>query len=149
MNDCKEDFFGKLLAQLHIKLFHLLTKAFQKEGADLTFEQFILLNIILKNEGITQQELAYLMNKDKTSIARAINVLENRHKVVRIVLKEDKRKRGLYVTKEGRSHLEKIRPVFKQLKEKIEKSIDEEEMRKLKAMISKIDRELDFIEERL
>jgi DNA-binding MarR family transcriptional regulator len=149
MNDLKEDFFGKLLAQLHMKIFHLFTKTFQKEGVDLTFEQFILLKIIQDNEGISQQELAVLMNKDKTSIARAINILEDRHKVVRIPFSEDKRKKVLYLTKEGREHLEKVRPTFLRVKESIESGLDSGEIEMLKETFNKIKMRLDLLEQKL
>jgi DNA-binding MarR family transcriptional regulator len=128
MEALQDEFFGKWVALAHHRLFNLLTRLLHKEGFDVTFEQLILLKIINANEGLSQQEIAHLMTKDKTSIARAISVLEDHNQVVRIVSKDDKRKKGLYLTKHGKEHLAKIMPRFVQIKEEFEKSINKDEL---------------------
>ena len=137
-----QEFFGKWIAMAHHRMFHLLTRTFQKEGFDITFEQFVLLKIINFREGISQQELASLMDRDKTSVTRAINTLEDHHKVVRISLKDDKRKKGIYLTKEGRIIFEKIFPRFVEIKSELEKDFDSAEINNtvdlLKRLIDKV-----------
>ena len=138
MKNNQDEFIGKWLGLAHHKLFNLLTRMLHKEGFDLTFEQLILLKIINANEGVSQQELAGIMNKDKTSITRAISVLENHHKVVRISSKDDKRKKGLFLTKEGKEHLALIMPRFIEIKDEIEKGFDKQELDQAIVTIKKI-----------
>jgi len=144
-----DDFFGKHLAITHHRLFHLFTKAFQKEGFYLTFEQSILLKIINDNEGVSQQKLSILMNRDKTSITRAINILEDKNLVVRIPLKEDKRKKFIYLTKEGKKRMLEILPKFLELRQKIESALNNEELDNLQIILNKIDNKIDKIEKTL
>ncbi len=149
MDTKQDDFIGKWLAHAHLKLFNLITKILHKEGSDLTFEQFILLKIIHANEGISQQELASSMNKDKTSITRAISVLEDHHKVVRISSKDDKRKKGLYLTKEGKAHLAMIMPRFAEIRAELEKGFSQEELDTTINTIKKIIEQTNRMEEKL
>ncbi len=138
MDNHQDEFIGKWLALAHYRLFNLLTKLLHKEGFDLTFEQLILLKIIHANEGLSQQEIAHLMSKDKTSITRAISVLEDHHKVVRISLKDDKRKKGLYLTKQGKEYLAKGMPHFVQIKKEIESEISQQEINQTVETLKKI-----------
>jgi len=138
MEQHQNEFIGKWLALAHYRLFNLLTKMLHKEGFDLTFEQLILLKIIHANEGLSQQEIAHLMTKDKTSITRAISVLEDHHKVVRIGSKNDKRKKGLYLTKHGKEHLAMVMPHFVRIKEELESEIGRQELEQTVETLKKI-----------
>ena len=138
MDKHQDEFIGKWLALAHYRLFNLLTKLLHKEGFDLTVEQLILLKIISANEGLSQQEIAHLMTKDKTSITRAISVLEDHHKVVRISSKDDKRKKGLYLTKHGKEHLAMVMPRFIQIKKEIESEISQQEIDQTVETLKKI-----------
>ena len=149
MNNEQNDFFGKQLAITHHRLFQLFSKAFHKEGYSLTFEQSILMKLINENEGVSQQDLSVLMNRDKTSMARAINHLEDKGLVVRIPSKEDKRKKIIYLTKEGRRHLEEIFPKFLDIKNKVESCLNDEEIASLRSLLTKIENQINKIEETL
>jgi DNA-binding MarR family transcriptional regulator len=149
MNNNQDEFIGKWLGLAHLKLFNLLTKMLHKEGFDLTFEQLILLKIINANEGVSQQELASIMNKDKTSITRAISILENHHKVVRISSRDDKRKKGLFLTKEGKEHLALIMPRFIEIKNEIEKGFDKQDLDQAIVTIKKIVERTNQLEKQL
>jgi len=128
MDTFQDEFFGKWVGHAHIRLFHLLTRKLQKEGFDLTFEQVIMLKVINVNEGITQQEVATMISKDKTSVTRAISVLEDHHKVVRITAKGDKRKKGLFLTKEGKEFLKLAIPQIENIRTEFEKVFTKQEM---------------------
>ncbi len=149
MNSNQDEFFGKWLALAHQKLFNLITKILHKEGYDLTFEQFILLKIINANEGISQKDLADAINKDKTSITRAVSVLEDHHKVVRISSKDDKRKKGLYLTKQGKERLTLIMPRFAQIKDELEKGFGKQELEQTVATLKKIIERTNELEKQL
>ena len=138
MDTQQDAFIGKWLALAHQRVFNLLTKLLHKDGFDLTFEQLILLKIINANEGLSQQEIAQIMTKDKTSIARAISILEDHHEVVRISSKDDKRKKGLYLTKQGKEHLAMIMPRFIQIKKEFESVISKQELEQTVETLKKI-----------
>jgi MarR family transcriptional regulator, transcriptional regulator for hemolysin len=89
------------------RMMHEMLKAFKKrigEKADIkiTMEQFGLLHMISSEEyEVIQQDLANVMGKDKSSILRIIDSLEDKDLVRRVVDANDRRKNCLMVTKKG------------------------------------------------
>jgi len=89
------------------RMMHEMFKAFKKsigEQAEIkiTMEQFGLLHMINSEEfEVIQQDLAKEMGKDKSSILRIIDSLEDKDLVRRVVDTNDRRKNCLMVTKKG------------------------------------------------
>jgi len=84
-------------------LFHLqVTNLFRKNKVNITPEQFSVLTILWYKDGISQQEIANLLNRDKTTLTRLINNMEKRNLVVRVPNRTDKRIRYIYLTHRGR-----------------------------------------------
>jgi DNA-binding MarR family transcriptional regulator len=73
-----------------------------KEGYHVTDEQWIILTVLWEKEGINQQELSNLSDRDKTSITRLIDALEKNNIVVRVPDKSDRRNKLIYLTKKGK-----------------------------------------------
>jgi DNA-binding MarR family transcriptional regulator len=73
-----------------------------KAGYHVTDEQWIILSVLWEKEGINQQELSNLSDRDKTSITRLIDALEKNNIVVRVPDKSDRRNKLIYLTKKGR-----------------------------------------------
>lgn len=88
-----------------------LKRGLHEHGIDLSAEQFGLLRRLAENDGQVQQNLASNWCKDKTSIARLLNGMENRHLIVRIGDKSDRRVKRIYMTKDGSRLFEKCLPI--------------------------------------
>ena len=73
-----------------------------KAGYNVTDEQWIILSVLWEKEGINQQKLSNLSDRDKTSITRLIDSLEKKNIVVRVPDKSDRRNKLIYLTKKGR-----------------------------------------------
>jgi MarR family transcriptional regulator, transcriptional regulator for hemolysin len=95
---------GMLIGRLMQEMFRVLKKrAAETSKIKLTGEQFGLLHVInLKKETCVQQDLANLMGKDKSSILRLIDSLEEKKLVIRVVDSTDRRKNCLHVTDLGK-----------------------------------------------
>ena len=79
----------------------------QKNGIDVTPEQYLVLDILWDNQPLSQQKIADMIQKDKNSVTKIIDSLEKKNLVSRIVDKNDRRINIIELTKEGRD-LEKI-----------------------------------------
>ena len=79
----------------------------QKNGIDVTPEQYLVLDILWDNQPLSQQKIADMIQKDKNSVTKIIDSLEKKSLVSRIVDKNDRRINKIELTKEGRD-LEKI-----------------------------------------
>lgn len=79
----------------------------QKNGIDVTPEQYLVLDILWDNQPLSQQKIADMIQKDKNSVTKIIDSLEKKNLVSRMVDKKDRRINIIELTKEGRD-LEKI-----------------------------------------
>jgi MarR family transcriptional regulator, organic hydroperoxide resistance regulator len=89
---------GVLYYLLSRRLNELLTEA----GTGITVDQFRLLTMLWPEDGITQQQLATLLGRDRASITRMTDILENQGVLVRISDKSDRRINLIYLTKVGK-----------------------------------------------
>lgn len=99
-----------------------------EKGVDLTRNQYILLKVLLEREGSTQNDLAFLTERDKTSMARLVNAMENKGLIKKVTAKQDRRRRQIYLTDEGKNTLEKAIPLMKDLELNLTKELGVKEL---------------------
>lgn len=75
---------GYLVARASHSLAAQLYKNFMQEGIDLPHAQYVILRNLYTNDGLTQQELANALSKDKAAIKRTIDNLVSRKYVTRV-----------------------------------------------------------------
>ena len=98
---------GKLLLKTINVIFAGITR-------EITFEQMGVLYYISKNEAgdIIQQDLADIMDKNKSAILRSIDILEEKGYVKRIRVSGDRRKNLLELTTSGKAIIDKMHEIF-------------------------------------
>jgi DNA-binding MarR family transcriptional regulator len=101
-----------------------IKKRFEEEEINLTIEQFFILNILDNEDGLILQELAEIVDRDKSAVLRHIDGLEKNHFVTRVKDDDDKRRKLLLITKPGIQVLEKARAVDQQLDKEITEKIE-------------------------
>lgn len=89
-----------MLGTLHLMM-QEIQSVFHQEAIHISIEQFGILAILASGKDLIQQDLADLMNKDKSSILRQLNRLEEQKMTARIQDKSDKRKKQIVITKQG------------------------------------------------
>ncbi len=107
-------------------------------GMDLSKEQWLLLKVLIDEDGRPQNELAFITNRDKGSLARLVNTMEGRNLVARIPSKTDRRINHIYLTKHGRQTFESSKPIFTRMVGEIEKGISKKEREQLILILQKI-----------
>ena len=63
----------------------------QENGINITPEQFLVLDILWKEQSLSQQKIADIIQKDKNSVTKIIDSLEKKNLVRRVVDKNDRR----------------------------------------------------------
>jgi|ERR1035437_3868394 MarR family transcriptional regulator for hemolysin len=94
---------GMVVVKMNREMFRVLRKRFYESSeTKLTIEQFGLLFAISNNEeDVVQQDMANFFGKDKSSILRLIDTLEEKELIQRIIDSQDRRKKCLFVTDKG------------------------------------------------
>mgnify|MGYP006388430081 CR=1 FL=1 len=86
---------------LNCKLKKYLAEVFKKNNVNLTAEQYLVMDTLWNEGTLTQQEIAFIIQKDKNSVTQFIDNLEKKGLVTRSVAKEDRRVNNIMVTQEG------------------------------------------------
>lgn len=94
---------------------------------DLSIEQWFLLCRLYNNDGQNQNDLAFITDRNKASLARLINNLEDKGLVARIPSSEDKRVKNIYLTKNGKIYFEKTISIVSDAFKAFEKGINKTE----------------------
>ncbi len=127
--DLKIDFetsIGPWLGRTVKLVDHHLQEAFDRYDIDLTKEQMIVLKKLQEQDGLNQNELASLIFRDKSSLARLLSKMEGKNYIIRIQSKEDKRNNEVFITSKGAEVFDKTRPVIQGVIDVMEHGIAEE-----------------------
>lgn len=83
----------------------------RKETPDLTINQALLLDLLARDPGISQNEMAQILFKDLAAVTRMMEILVKRGYVVRSPNPDDRRKHLLRITRTGEKVVKKVAPV--------------------------------------
>ena len=86
---------------LNCRLKKYLAEVFKKNGVNLTAEQYLVMDTLWNEGTLTQQAIAFIIQKDKNSVTQFIDNLEKKGLVARSVAKDDRRVNNIVVTAEG------------------------------------------------
>lgn len=115
-----------------------LLEAFKEKGIDISGEQWQLLVHLWEKDGRKQQDLADIMHKDKTTMVRLINSVENKNLVTRIPSETDQRTKLIYLTSIGKKLEDEIIPIVNSVFGEIEKKIDRRDYQITKKVLKEI-----------
>lgn len=133
-----EESLGYLMGRATRTLAALVNHNFAKAGYDVTCEQWSVLVNLGKKNGQSQQDLAGLTCKDKTTITRLIDNMEKHNLVVRIPDKNDKRQKLIYLTKKGRDLQEELKGIIAQTLKEAQKAIKTNDLETCKRVLEQV-----------
>ena len=107
---------------------YFLSDKLKENGIGLTKVQLILLKRLNEMDGQPQNNLAFLTNRDKASLARLITTMEKKNLVARIPDKTDHRINNIHITKHGLEIFKSAVPVMKEAIKQIQKDIPEKDI---------------------
>ena len=124
--------------------YHML-EAFKNAGLDLTKEQMVILKKLHQQDGLNQNELAFLTYRDKSSLARLLSKMETKGYIIREQNIEDKRINEVFLTANGRKVYEKTRPVIKDMIRTMESGINEAEKQLIIKTLKKVQKNFESV----
>jgi DNA-binding MarR family transcriptional regulator len=111
---------------------------FLEYGIDLSRQQFVLLKILSVQGNRCQNDLAFITERDKTSMTRLVSVLEKKGLVKRIPDKSDMRKRIISLTEEGAKTLDLACPIMEDIEYKVTEDLEPNELQSFIKILIKI-----------
>jgi len=84
----------------------LFNNSFKKKHEGIKLEHWFVIEILYNTPKLTQHELAFQIQRDKTFITRLIDYLEKENIVKRLSCKTDRRNKFVKLTKSGKTFYE-------------------------------------------
>ena len=139
MTDFKlENSFGYLINLSAQRLKYELHQTFQERGYDVTPEQWVVLNRLWGQDGLSQVELAERTYKDKPSTTRILNLLEKKKLVTRRPDENDGRVLRVHLTGSGWEIREKLVSCADAVLQKASRDFTKEEVNQFKLLLNRL-----------
>jgi DNA-binding MarR family transcriptional regulator len=122
---------------INIINYHLL-ELFKENNLDLTKEQMIVLKKLHDKDGISQNELALLIFRNKSSLTRLLSKMEKKNYIIRTQSNDDKRVNHVFLTALGKMTYHKTRPIIKHMIDKMEQNVSLSEKQQIIKTLKKI-----------
>jgi len=133
-DNCIAPWLGKTIKIIDYHLQELLIE----NNTNLTKEQMIVLKKLHENDGLNQNELAFLTLRNKSSLTRLLVKMETKGYIIRKQCESDKRINKVYLTNSGKEKFQKTRPVIKKMIDIVEQDITNSEKEMIIKILQKI-----------
>jgi len=130
------ELIGYVLRRAQLVVFQDFFKTFAP--FDIRPAQFSVLNIIERNPGLTQSQVAEALGIKRTNFVGMLDALEARGLTERRPGARDKRSYALYLTAEGQALMRKLKPVLKAHEGRMIAKIGEDGRDQLVGLLHKI-----------
>lgn len=125
---------GKTGKFLSIFLNHRL----QELGLPLTSKQWIILRILHLKDGLPQNELAIITDRDKASVVRLINNMEKNLLLLRVQDQDDKRINRIYLSDQGRKVYSQALPTISKSFNELQDGLEQHEVEIVIKVLKKV-----------
>ncbi len=137
-----ESSLGHLAARFYRAIMKQIKYEFSREGLCITLEQWPILVHVWNYNGISQNDLARKLFKDKTTIARLVASVESSGMIRRQPSPEDGRGKNIYLTDEGKSVMDRATAIVRKIDDSVAADIDRNELKICKRVLSSAHRNL-------
>ncbi|MFK7936428.1 MAG: MarR family winged helix-turn-helix transcriptional regulator [Saprospiraceae bacterium] len=108
--------FGTLIARTSRVIRLSFTQAFREHDLDITPEQWVILDKLYQDNGLSQTELASDSFKNAPTVSRIIDLLCDKKLTERQRFKNDRRRYKIFLTPTGKTLVEKALPIVADLR---------------------------------
>jgi DNA-binding MarR family transcriptional regulator len=109
-----------------------------RAGLDITVDQWLVLQVLLEHNDLTQQDIAERVFKDQASVARMLALLIKRGLLSAIPLPHDGRRTQLRVSAQGHRMLDAVQPIVLDNRAVALAGIGDEELTVLRQLLERI-----------
>ena len=120
---------GEAVSVVRDAMRHFVQRRLREQNIDLTFEMLQVISTLMERGEINQQEIANLLNKDKTSITYLLDNLSKRGLVLRVEDPNDRRNKIIHMTEAGREVTDLLIPIIHELHAQVSKGLSADYIR--------------------
>lgn len=132
------DLPGFVLERASRRMKQYFQEQLQKAGCGITIDQWVVLQELEKQDGLSQLEIAKATFKDAPTVTRIIDLLCEKGLTRRITDPEDRRRFQIELTDTGRARIAEALPVIEQARRKTWQGFDEQKLENLMEMLNEV-----------
>lgn len=138
LSDRKAEVPGFLLERTAKRLKQFFQEQLAAAGADITIDQWVILQELDGSGGRSQQDLALATFKDAPTVTRIIDLLCKKGLTCRLPDEEDRRRFRVELTAEGREKIDRTMPLIRDCRRQVWQVLSEEEVDRLAGMLNRV-----------
>ncbi len=132
------DSFGFIIVKTGRLIENRLRYNFEDENISITPQQWSVLTYLWNEDGISQQKIANVFSKDKTSMTRLLNNMEKNGFIIRRKGIKDKRNKNIFLTECSKELKEKSIKVAEETLAEIIDGVDSQKLKMSKQILKEI-----------
>jgi len=113
-------------------------RAFKEANVDITTEQWVILDELYEQNGISQTNLAHSTFKNTATVSRIIDLLCQKDLIERQRFENDRRRYKIFLTTTGKELVEFLRPIVFKLRKNGWRNLSEKDYRNFLRIINQI-----------
>ncbi len=113
MNTTEISNYGFLIERTHKEIKQHFQRLLNDANSDITVDQWVVLDVINRQKGCSQQEIAKRTFKDAPTVTRILDLLEKKELIIRISSDQDRRRIALELTPKGSDLVNVLLPKVK------------------------------------
>jgi DNA-binding MarR family transcriptional regulator len=133
-----EEQYNLLTGKIFMQATRFLNQQFKNAGLNITREQWTVLAVLWRQDGIAQQKIADETDRDKPSTTRLLDNLEKMGYIERKADTADRRINSIFLTPLGRDSEQKIMEVVNDTFDKITSGIKESALKTVRTVFSQV-----------
>jgi len=130
--------YGFFIERTAKKIRQHLQKKFNEIGADLTVDQWVVLDLLQETDGLSQNEIAQRSFKDAPTVTRIIDLLCKKGLLTRQADTKDRRKFSIVLTPAGKQKIAEIYPTVVSVRKQGWHGLSSEDYDRLISILNKI-----------
>lgn len=136
--DRKSELHGFILERTAKRVKQYFQKQLSDHNTGITIDQWVILQVLADQEGLSQLEIAKAVYKDAPTVTRIIDLLCKKNLTKRIPDPEDRRRFKINLTKEGHGKIEEVLPIIKEARNQTWDGISEEDRSQLVQTLNQV-----------
>ena len=141
-NKPTEDHKLKILGFVVERTSKRMKQSFQRllkgANAGITTDQWVILQLLAQEDGISQLEIAKQTFKDAPTVTRIIDLLVNKGLLIRQADKTDRRRFNIHLTAEGHAKIEEVLPIAIEFRARAWEGFTDEDKSQLSTYLNRV-----------
>ncbi len=137
-NQAKTEIWGYTIERTAKRMKQVYQRMLKAANTGITVDQWVVLQLLEEEDGLSQLEIGERTNKDAPTITRIIDLLNKKKLCERQLDLEDRRKFSICLTSTGKLKIKEVKPIVRKFRKKGWEGLEEKDLSQLMQTLNKI-----------